>query len=116
MIVPCVSKPNCTHGIIVSLWLICCVQCGFSISYQSIPGIIAHDNAIFFEVLLFFVQFNFQCHAVPFIYITVFQEASKRCSVVGRWVGSGVGSYLFILRFWPVSFQSLSLGFFSPCS
>ena len=86
-----VSKPGCTHGIIVSLWLICSIQCGFSISYLSIPGIVAHDRC---NISQFFFEFNFnfQCRAVPFIYTTVFQEDSKRGRVVGRWVGKSVGS------------------------
>ena len=85
----CVSKPGCTHGIIVSLWLIFYIQCRFSI-YLSISGILAHDRSNIFQIFTFFVQF--QCCAVPFIYITVFQEDSKRGSLLGRWVGRSVGS------------------------
>ena len=59
MIMPCVSKPNCTHGIIVSLWLICYTQCQFSISYLSIPGIVAHDRCIISCIFPF--PFQFQC-------------------------------------------------------
>ena len=55
---PCVSKPGCTHGIIVSLSLICCIQCGFSISYLSIPGIVAHDTCNISQIFTFFVQFQ----------------------------------------------------------
>ena len=55
---PCVSKPNCTHGIIVSLWLICYIQCGFSISYLSIPWIVAHDRCNISQIFTFFVQFQ----------------------------------------------------------
>ena len=55
---PCVSKPSSTHGIIVSLWLICCIQCGFSISYLSIPGIAAHDRCNISQIFTFFVQFQ----------------------------------------------------------
>ena len=54
----CVSKPSCTHEIIVSLWLICCIQCGFSISYLSIPGIAAHDRCNISQIFTFFVQFQ----------------------------------------------------------
>ena len=82
----CVRKPGCTHGIIVSLWLICYIQCGLSISYLSIPGIVAYD-VIFPKILFLLFSFNVQCQAVPFIYITVFQEDSKWVNVVGRWVG-----------------------------
>ena len=88
-----VSKPGCTHGIIVSLWLICYIQCGLSISYLSIPGIVAHDRCNISQIFLFFLfNFNVKCRAVPLIYITVFQEDSKRGRVVGRWVGKSVGS------------------------
>ena len=37
-----VSKPSCTHGIIIPLWLVCYIQCEFSFSYLSILGIAAH--------------------------------------------------------------------------
>ena len=68
---PCVSKPGCTHGIIVSLWLICYIQCGFSISYLSIPGIVAHDK----------------CNISLFFSLVQFQSPMLCCAVVGRWVG-----------------------------
>ena len=55
---PCVSKPSCLHGLIVSLWLICCIQCRFSISYLSIPGVVAHDRCNISQILTFFVQFQ----------------------------------------------------------
>ena len=54
----CVSKPSCTHGISVS-WLICYIQCGFSISYISIPGIVAHDRCNISYIFTF--SFQFQC-------------------------------------------------------
>ena len=85
-------KPGCTYGIIVSLWLICYIQCGFSISYLSIPGIVAPDRCNISQSFIVLFNFNVQCRAVPFIYITVFLEDSKRGSVVGRWVGMNVGS------------------------
>ena len=88
----CVIKPGCIHGIIVSLWLIRYIQCGFSISYLSIPGIVAHDQCNISQIFMFLFNFNVQFRAVTFIYITVFQEDSKQCSVVGRWVGRSVGS------------------------
>ena len=59
MIIPCVTKPSCTHGTIISLWLICYVQCGFSISYLSIPGIVAHDRCNISHIFTF--SFQFQC-------------------------------------------------------
>ena len=55
---PCVSKLGCTHVIIVSLWLICFIQCRFSISYLSIPGIVAHDRCNISQIFIFFVQFQ----------------------------------------------------------
>ena len=54
---PCIRKPSCTHGIIVSYWLMCCIQY-FSISYLSIPGIIAHDTFNISQMFTFFVQFQ----------------------------------------------------------
>ena len=56
-------------------------------------------NVIFPMFLLFLFNFNVQCCAVPSISKTVFQEDSKWSSVVGVWVGRGVGLYLFVLRF-----------------
>ena len=35
---PCVSKLACTHVIIISLWLTCHIQCGFSISIYPFLG------------------------------------------------------------------------------
>ena len=96
MIIPCVTKPCCTHGIIISLWLICYIQRGFSVSYLSILGIVAHDRCNIYHNLLFLSNFNVQCRAVPFIYITTFQQDSERGSVVGRWVVVVWGhNYLF---------------------
>ena len=56
IIMPCV--PTYTHVIIISLWLICYTQCGFSISYLSIPGIAAHDKCIISHVSTFSFNFN----------------------------------------------------------
>ena len=55
---PYVSKSSCTHGIIISLWLICCIQRGFSISYLSIPGTVARDRCNISQIFTFFVQFQ----------------------------------------------------------
>ena len=55
---PCVSKPSSTHGIVVSLWLISYIQCGFSISYLSIPGLVAHDRCNISQIFIFSVQFE----------------------------------------------------------
>ena len=41
-----------------SLWLIYYVQCGLSISYLSVPGIVAHDRCNISQMLIFFVQFQ----------------------------------------------------------
>ena len=84
---PCAGKPGCIHRIIVSLWLIWYIQCGFSIAHLSIPGTVAHDKCNIFQIFIFLFNFSVQCCAVPFIYITVFGENSKQGSVVGRWVG-----------------------------
>ena len=59
MLIPCVSKPSCTPGIIVSLWLICYIQHWFSISYLSIPGIVDHDRCNISHIFTF--SFQFQC-------------------------------------------------------
>ena len=58
MIMSCVTKPSYTHEIIVSLCLICCIQCEFSISYLSILGIVAHDRTNISQIFTFFVQFQ----------------------------------------------------------
>ena len=55
---PCFSKLGCTYGIIVSLWLICYIQCGFSISYLSISGIVAHDRCNISQIFTVFVKFQ----------------------------------------------------------
>ena len=51
-------------------------------------------DVIFPTFLHFLISSNVQYRAVLFIYITPFQEGSKRGSVVGRWVGRGVGSII----------------------
>ena len=100
---PCVSKSSCTRGLIISHHITLFNKL-YSVRVQyfdlSIPGIVAYDSCNIFQIFTFFVRFR--CHAVPLIYITVFQEDSKRGSVVGTWVGKSVGSKLFILRFFAV--------------
>ena len=49
-------------------------------------------DVIFPAFLLFLFNFNAECPAVSFIYITAFQEDSQRDSAVGRWMGRSVGS------------------------
>ena len=49
-------------------------------------------GVIFPKFLLFLLNFNVQYRAVPFIYITAFQEDSKRGSLAGSWVRRSVGS------------------------
>ena len=56
---PYVGKTSCTHGIVVSFWLICYIQCGSSISYLSIPGKVAHGRCNIPHIFTFF--FQFQC-------------------------------------------------------
>ena len=55
---PCVSKPTCTHVIVISPWLICHIQCGFSISNLSIPRIAAHDRCNISHVFTLFFRFH----------------------------------------------------------
>ena len=86
----------------ILFWWISYIQCGFSISCLSIPGIVAHDKCNISRIFTFSFQFQCRMSAVSFIYITAFQEDSQRDSVVGRWMGRSVGSWLFVWRFWPV--------------
>ena len=51
------GKPTCTHVIIISFWLVCHIQCVFSIFYLSIPGITAHDRCNISHAFFFF-SFN----------------------------------------------------------
>ena len=55
---PSVTKPTCTHVIIISLWLICYIQCVFKISYLSILGIAAHNRCNISHVFTFLINFN----------------------------------------------------------
>ena len=73
-----------------------CIHCVFSISYLSIPWIVAHERCIIPTFLLFLFNFNAQCRAVPFIYVTVFSEDLKWDSMSRG--GRGMGSQLFVLR------------------
>ena len=82
--------------IIISIWLICHVQCRFSISYLSIPGIAAHDRCNISHIFTF--SFQFQCRAVPLIYITVFWQDSKRDIVIGG-ISGGRGCGFIIICF-----------------
>ena len=52
----CVSKPTCTHVIIIWLWLTCHIHCGFSFSYLSILGIAAYDRCNISHVFAFSFQ------------------------------------------------------------
>ena len=90
---PFVSKPGCTHGIIVSLWLICYIQCGFSISYLSIPGIVPHDRCNISKIFVVVVV-QVQCPMLCCVFhlYNCFSEESKRDSMVARWVGRSIGS------------------------
>ena len=75
---PCVSKPICTHGIIISLWLICYIQCRFSISYLSILVLAGHDRCRISHIFLFSFRFRCPMSCCPF----VFQDDSNRGSEV----------------------------------
>ena len=96
---PCIGKPSYTHEIIISLWLICYIQCEFSVPYLSIPGVAAHDRCNISHIFAF--SFQFQCRCFPLIYITIFQKDSKRGNVWGRGTGCGVIiiCFLFFLFF-----------------
>ena len=94
---PCVSKPSCTHGIIVSLWLICCVQCGFSISYLSIPGIVAHDRCNIYHISTFSFQFQYPMLCCAFHLHNCFSGQFKT-GQRGRKVG-GQGCWVMIICF-----------------
>ena len=85
---------SCTHGIIISLCLICYIQCRFSIACLSIPGIAASDRCKISNSFTFSSQF--QSPAVLFIYIAAFREDLKRIGEIGN--GSGVRSYSFVPR------------------
>ena len=78
---PCASKPTCTHVIIILLWLICHIQCGFSISYLLIPGIAAHDRCNISRFHFFFSALMWCCVFQLFNY---FFGSNKLGSVVGR--------------------------------
>ena len=80
-IMPCASKPTCTHVIIILLWLICHIQCGFSISYLLIPGIAAHDRCNISRFHFFFSALMWCCVFQLFNY---FFGSNKLGSVVGR--------------------------------
>ena len=83
---PYVSKSSCTHEIIISLWLICCIQCGFSISYLSIPGTVAHDRCNISQIFTFFVQFQCPMLCCAFHLCNCFSGGFKT-GQLGRKVG-----------------------------
>ena len=96
MIMPCMSEPGCTRGIIVSLWLICYIQCRFSIYYLSIPGIVAYGRCNISQIFIFLFNFNIQCRAVSFIYIMFFSRIQNGVAWwEGGWVGLLGHNYLF---------------------
>ena len=74
---PCASKPSCTHGIIISLWLICYIQYGFSISYLSIPGIVTHYRYIVCHIFAFYFQFQYPMSYCVFHLCNCFFEGLK---------------------------------------
>ena len=73
---------SCTHGIIISLCLICYIQCRLSIACLSIPGIAASDRCKISNSFTF--SFQFQSPAVLFIYIALFGEDLKRIGEIGE--------------------------------
>ena len=56
------------------------MQCGFSISYVSIPGITAHDRCNISHVFTF--SFQLRCGTASFIYLTIFGRITKLISVL----------------------------------
>ena len=75
---PCVRKPTSTHIIIISLWLIRHIQCGFSISYLSIPGIGAHEICNISHVFAFSFQlYMVLCLLLLFWFYFVFNSLCK---------------------------------------
>ena len=119
-IMPCVSKPTCTNVIIISLWLICHIQCGFSISYLSISGIAAHDRCNISTFLPFFSFNVVLCLLLLFwsvlssiLYVNVCVSVS--CSLIFfLCYRINNNSPIHCQLFWPTSFlwQQLSLQFF----
>ena len=108
---PCVNKFTCAHAIIIWLWLICHIQCGFSISYLSIPGILAHDKCIFSMLLLFLFIFNvafglmllFWLFLSLILYANVFVSIS--CSLIFFLCHrTKKNSPILCQLFWPTSF------------
>ena len=94
------QRTQLSHVIIISLSLICYIQCG--ISSLLTPGIAAHDRCDCSHIFIF--SFQCQCCAVLFIYIyAIWEEDSMRGSVGGEigWeggVGGGMGSLSFVSR------------------
>ena len=85
----CVSKHTCTCVIVISLWLTCNTQCGFSIYYLSIPRIEALDRCNTSPPTFYFFISTLMC-AVAFIYLTNFWEDAKLGKVVGGMRGMRV--------------------------
>ena len=81
---PWVSKPSCTKGIIVSSWLICYIQCGFTSSYLSILGTVSHDRCNIYQICTFFVLFQCPMSCCAF---HLFKRWQRGWKVVGRSVG-----------------------------
>ena len=108
---PCIGKPSYTHEIIISLWLICYIQCEFSIPYLSIPGVAAHDRCNISHIFAF--SFQFQCRCFPLIYITIFQEDSNRDNVVGErdrlWGHNHLFSFFFFFSLFLINLDLLWL-------
>ena len=68
---PCVSEPTCTHVIIISLLVNVMFSAGSVSPIYPFLGQQPMIDVIFPKFLLFLFNFNVQCRAVPFIYITV---------------------------------------------
>ena len=66
------------------------VQAQYLISIYSQD--VVHDRRNISQIFTYLFNFNVQCHTVPLIYLTVFEDDSIWGSMVRRWVGMGVGS------------------------
>ena len=66
---PYASKPPSRDVIVTSFWFICHIQCGFSISYLSIPGIAANDTWNMSHVFTF--SFQLSCGDVSIMIILI---------------------------------------------
>ena len=111
---PCVSKPSSKHEIIMSLWLICYIQYGFSISYLSIPGEVARDRCnishIFTSMSNVVLRLSFICFSGRF-------KTGQCCRKVGGQecgviiICSKILAYLISVKVFGLLFSSFIMGY-----